>query len=117
MPSFDVVSEVDLQEVRNAVDQANREVDTRFDFKGTGANFEQKEADITLHGQNDFQLKQMMDILEKKLVKRNVELSMELVRAAEKKAAREKLPAGGNFDSLVELLLWDYLDRDPRFTT
>jgi uncharacterized protein YajQ (UPF0234 family) len=74
MPSFDVVSEVDLQEVRNAVDQANREVGTRFDFKGVDAKFEQTEADITLHAESDFQLKQMMDILEKKLVKRDVDI-------------------------------------------
>ena len=74
MPSFDVVSEVDLQEVRNAVDQANREVGTRFDFKGVDAKFEQKEADITLHAENEFQLQQMMDILEKKLVKRKVDI-------------------------------------------
>ncbi len=74
MPSFDVVSEVDLQEVRNAVDQANREVETRFDFKGSGAGFDQKEAEVTLHAQNEFQLQQMMDILQKKLVKRSVDI-------------------------------------------
>jgi uncharacterized protein YajQ (UPF0234 family) len=74
MPSFDVVSEVDLHEVRNAVDQANREVDTRFDFKGTNAKFELKEADITLHAQNEFQLQQMMDILKIKLAKRKVDI-------------------------------------------
>jgi len=75
MPSFDVVSEVDLQEVRNAVDQANREVETRFDFKGSGARFEQSLAEITLHAQNEFQLQQMMDILQKKLVKRGVDIA------------------------------------------
>jgi hypothetical protein len=69
-----VVSEVDLQEVRNAVDQANREVETRFDFKGSGAGFDQKEAEVTLHAQNEFQLQQMMDILQKKLVKRSVDI-------------------------------------------
>lgn len=75
MPSFDVVSEVDLQEVRNAVDQGNREVGQRFDFKGSDARFEQKEAEITLHAANEFQLRQMMEILEKKLAKRNVDLA------------------------------------------
>ena len=75
MPSFDVVSEVDLQEVRNAVDQGNREVGQRFDFKGSDARFEQKEAEITLHAQNEFQLRQMMEVLEKKLAKRNVDLA------------------------------------------
>ncbi|MCU0767571.1 MAG: YajQ family cyclic di-GMP-binding protein [Gammaproteobacteria bacterium] len=74
MPSFDVVSEVDLQEVCNAVDQSNREVGQRFDFKGTGARFELKEAEVTLHAQNDFQLRQMMDVLETKLAKRGVDL-------------------------------------------
>ncbi len=74
MPSFDVVSEVDLQEVRNAVDQANREVGTRFDFKGVNAKFEQSGAEITLRADVEFQLQQMMDILEKKLVKRKVDI-------------------------------------------
>ncbi len=76
MPSFDVVSEVDLQEVRNAVDQANREVGTRFDFKGSDANFEQKDDQVTLEAENEFQLRQMMDIFEKKLVKRNVDIGV-----------------------------------------
>ena len=78
MPSFDVVSEVDLQEVRNAVDQANREVGTRFDFKGVDASFELTEAEILLRANEVFQLKQMMDILRQKLVKRQVDVgSME----------------------------------------
>ena len=75
MPSFDVVSEVDVQEVRNAVDQANREVETRFDFKGSNARFEHSGAEVTLHAQNEFQLQQMMDILQKKLVKRGVDIA------------------------------------------
>ena len=75
MPSFDIVSEVDIQEVRNAVDQAKREVATRFDFKGTQCSFEQNEAEITLKGEQDFQLNQMMDILRQKLVKRKVDLA------------------------------------------
>ncbi len=74
MPSFDVVSEVDLHEVANAVDQANREVGTRFDFKGTGARFELKDAVITLLAENEFQLQQMMDILQPRLAKRGVDL-------------------------------------------
>jgi len=74
MPSFDVVSQVDLQEVRNAVDQANREVGTRFDFKGTDARFEQSGEEITLRAQQEFQLQQMMDILRQKLVKRTVDI-------------------------------------------
>lgn len=75
MPSFDIVSEVDLQEVRNAVDQANREVGTRFDFKGVDASFEQTDAEIKLRADNEFQLNQMMDILRQKLVKRKVDIS------------------------------------------
>jgi len=74
MPSFDVVSEVNLQEVRNAVDQANREVSTRFDFKGVEASFEQTGAEILLRAKEVFQLKQMMDILRQKLVKRQVDI-------------------------------------------
>ena len=74
MPSFDVVSEVDLQEVRNATDQANREVGTRFDFKGSDAHYALDEAVVTLHAQSEFQLEQMMDILQKKLVKRSVDI-------------------------------------------
>jgi uncharacterized protein YajQ (UPF0234 family) len=75
MPSFDVVSEVDLQEVRNAVDQANREVGTRFDFKGVDARFEQSDAEITLRAEQEFQLNQMMDMLRQKLVKRKVDIA------------------------------------------
>lgn len=75
MPSFDVVSECDLQEVRNAVDQANREIGTRFDFKGVDAVFELAEGEIRMRAEQEFQLQQMMDILRQKLVKRKVELS------------------------------------------
>ena len=74
MPSFDVVSEVDIQEVRNAVDQANREVGTRFDFKGVEASFELKESSVLLSAEQEFQLGQMMDILRQKLVKRGVDI-------------------------------------------
>ena len=75
MPSFDVVSEVDMHEVSNAVDQANREVGNRFDFKGTGARYEQEEAVIKLKAQVEFQLQQMMDILRTKLAKRGVDVA------------------------------------------
>jgi cyclic-di-GMP-binding protein len=74
MPSFDIVSELDAHEVANAVDQASREVSTRFDFKGTNAKFEMKEFVITLSAQADFQLKQMMDILRLKLSKRGIDV-------------------------------------------
>lgn len=75
MPSFDIVSEVDIQEVRNAVDQAKREIATRFDFKGTKCSFELNETEITLKGEQEFQLGQMMDILRQKLVKRKVDIA------------------------------------------
>ena len=74
MPSFDVVSDFDAHEARNGVDQANREVTTRFDFKGTGSKFELDDEVISLTTQSDFQLKQMMDILHQKLSKRGVDL-------------------------------------------
>ena len=74
MPSFDVISEVDLHEVANAVDQAAREVGTRFDFKGSSARFDLKEGVINLTGDNDFQLQQMREILQPRLAKRGVDL-------------------------------------------
>lgn len=74
MPSFDVVCEIDLHEVSNAVDQANREVSSRFDFKGSSARVEQKEAELTLHADNEFQLGQVKDILHTKLAKRQVDI-------------------------------------------
>ena len=74
MPSFDVVSEADLQEVLNAVDQANREVRTRFDFKGSDAEFALDGGVITLRAESEFQLEQMTDILHKKLTKRSVDI-------------------------------------------
>jgi len=75
MPSFDIVSEFDLHEATNALDQANREVSTRFDFKGTDAKFEQNENIITLYAEAPFQLQQMLDILQNKLTKRGVDIS------------------------------------------
>jgi len=75
MPSFDVVSQVDRHEVNNAVDQANREVSTRFDFKGSQTSFNYHDPLITLKAENDFQLKQMLDILNAKLGKRDIDIS------------------------------------------
>ncbi len=74
MPSFDVVSEFDAHEARNAVDQASREVNTRFDFKGTGSRFALDDQVITMTTQTDFQLKQMLDILRQKLAKRSIDV-------------------------------------------
>lgn len=75
MPSFDVVSDFDSHEATNAVDQANREVTTRFDFKGTNSKFEIEDEVITLSSQSDFQLRQMIDILNQKLAKRGINLA------------------------------------------
>ena len=74
MPSFDIVSEVNMHELTNAVDQAVREVATRYDFKGTDSRFEFNKDIITMFSESDFQLKQMFDILQSKLVKRGIDL-------------------------------------------
>ena len=74
MPSFDVVSELDMHEVTNAVDQANREVTTRYDFKGVDAKFETGDGFVTMHAEVDFQLQQMLLILQEKLVKRGIDI-------------------------------------------
>ena len=75
MPTFDIVSEVDKHELTNAVDQANREVNNRFDFRGTDASVEQSDKVLTLNANSDFQLDQLLDILRMKLIKRKVEVS------------------------------------------
>ena len=75
MPSFDVVSDFDAHEASNAVDQANREVNTRFDFKGTGSKYTLEEQSILLVSQSEFQLDQMMDILRQKLSKRGIDIA------------------------------------------
>jgi uncharacterized protein YajQ (UPF0234 family) len=74
MPSFDVVSEANVVEVKNAVDQANKEISTRFDFKGSDARIEQKERELTAFADSEFQLNQVRDVLTAKLVKRNVDV-------------------------------------------
>lgn len=74
MPTFDVVSEVDMQEVRNAVDQAAREAGTRFDFKGTDSTIELSDTEIRLHSSTEDRLAALGQVLEEKLVKRSVSL-------------------------------------------
>jgi uncharacterized protein YajQ (UPF0234 family) len=74
MPSFDVVSEADAVEVRNAIAQANKEISTRFDFKGSDARIEQKERELTVFADDDFKLGQVRDVLLGKLAKRNVDV-------------------------------------------
>ena len=75
MPSFDVVSEVDTHELTNAIDQCNREISNRFDFKGTNSRVEEKEAILTLIAPGEFQIKQMTDILHAKFAKRGIDVS------------------------------------------
>jgi cyclic-di-GMP-binding protein len=74
MPSFDAVSKLDMHELTNAIDQANRELATRFDFKGTGAEFAREETVVTLKAQAEFQLKQMLDILKQRLASRHIDI-------------------------------------------
>lgn len=74
MPSFDIVSEVDKQEIRNALDQVNKEVSTRFDFKGSDARVEQTDYKLTVYADDEFKLSQVLDILMTKLAKRGVDV-------------------------------------------
>lgn len=73
MPSFDIVSEIELAELQNAVDNANREISTRFDFRGVDASFSRNENMVTMTAEGDFQLQQMQSILRDKCVKRNID--------------------------------------------
>jgi hypothetical protein len=101
MPSFDLVSEVDMHEVTNAVDQATREVTTRFDFKDTGSKFERDDAVITIVSQSEFQLRQMLDILQSKLTRRGVDIACLQVDDPEMagKEARMKVTVRQGLDS------------------
>jgi cyclic-di-GMP-binding protein len=104
MPSFDAVSDIDTHELTNAVDQANRELTQRFDFKDTGATFELKEKDFTvsLKAPAEFQLKQMMDILTQKLGKRGIE-----ARCMEKKD-----PVTNLAEARQDVILRNGIDQD-----
>ncbi len=74
MPSFDIVSEANLVEVKNAVEQTNKEVSNRFDFKGSDARVEQKERELTVFADDDFKLSQVREVLTNKMAKRNVDV-------------------------------------------
>jgi uncharacterized protein YajQ (UPF0234 family) len=74
MPSFDTVSEANMVEVKNALDQSNKEISTRFDFKGSDARVEQKERELTAYADSDFQLSQVRDVLTGKMSKRGVDV-------------------------------------------
>lgn len=74
MPSFDVVSEIDKHELTNAIDQTNREVGNRFDFKGSNAKVEEEEGGMLLEAQSEFQIRQIQDILHQKMAKRGIDV-------------------------------------------
>jgi hypothetical protein len=84
MPSFDIVSEVNKVELKNAVDQANKEIANRFDFKGSDARIEQAELVLTLYADDDFKLRQITDVLLTKCAKRGVDARMFDTKAVEK---------------------------------
>jgi uncharacterized protein YajQ (UPF0234 family) len=92
MPSFDIVSEVNKVELKNAVDQANKEISTRFDFKGSDARIEQAELVLTLYADDDFKLKQVTDVLLTKCAKRGVDARMFDTKSIEKIGTKIKQP-------------------------
>ena len=118
MPTFDVVSQVDMQEVRNAVDQAQRELSTRFDFKGTESSVELHENEMRLHSATEDRLKAVVQVLEEKLVKRKVSLKAldhGKIEEASKGAARQTitLKAGLSSDNAKAINRW-IKDRGPK---
>jgi len=102
MPSFDVVSDFDAHEASNGVDQANREVTTRFDFKGSGSKYELDGQVIALTSQSDFQLQQMRDILRQKLAKRGIDLA----------CLEEKEPEFSGNEARQQVILRKGIDSD-----
>src|SRR5712691_1175337 len=92
MPSFDIVSEVNKVELKNAVDQSNKEIANRFDFKGSDARIEQAELVLTLYADDDFKLKQVTDVLLTKCAKRGVDARMFDTKAVEKIGTKVKQP-------------------------
>ena len=92
MPSFDIVSEVDLHELSNAIDQTNREISTRFDFKGTDAKVDYSENSLMLQAETEFQLEQIQTILNKKLAKRKVDINSLEAGKVEIQNLRARLP-------------------------
>ena len=102
MPAFDIVSEVDKHELTNAVDQANRELSTRFDFRGTDARVEQSEKLLTMYADSDFQLEQLLDILRLKLAKRSIDV----------KCLEVKDPKGDGKLRKQDVMIREGLDKD-----
>ena len=109
MPSFDVELKVDAVELKNAVDQAQKEIGTRYDFRGTAAAVEQKDLELTLIAESDFQLRQVRDVLIGKLAKRGVD-----VRFLDESKAVEKI--GG--DKLKQtIVVKSGIDKDKKIQT
>jgi len=102
MPSFDIVSEVDTHELNNAVDQANREIGNRFDFKGTNAKVVLNNEIVTMEAQVEFQIKQIYDVLTQKMAKRGIDLAC---------VERGKLSEGNN-RATQELIINQGIDSD-----
>ena len=102
MPSFDIVSEIDKHELGNAVDQANREVGNRFDFKGTDSRVEDTDGKLTLIAPSEFQVGQILDILENKLSRRGID-----VRCLDKGEVRES-----NNEARQEITVRQGIDKD-----
>jgi cyclic-di-GMP-binding protein len=118
MPTFDIVSQVDMQEVRNAVDQAQRELATRFDFKGTDSSVELQGMELQLHSATEDRLRAVLQVLEEKLVRRKVSLKAldhGKIEEAAKGAARQTitLKAGLSSDNAKAINRW-IKDKGPR---
>lgn len=92
MPSFDIVSEVNGHELSNAVDQTNREISNRYDFKGSDARVEQEDMTLTLHAQAEFQIRQMMDIMLQRLSKRGIDVQALEEGTVEESGGRARMP-------------------------
>lgn len=101
MPSFDIVSELDMHEVTNAVDQANRELQMRYDFKGVDARFELNESSVTINAEVDFQLQQMLEVLRTKMTSRKIDI----------RCLEIKDPETANMRARQEVILKQGLDQ------
>jgi uncharacterized protein YajQ (UPF0234 family) len=101
MPSFDIVSELDMHEVTNAVDQSNRELQMRYDFKGVDARFELSESSVTINAEVDFQLQQMLEVLRTKMTGRKIDI----------RCLEVKDPETANMRARQEVVLKQGLDQ------
>ena len=101
MPSFDIVSELDMHEVTNAVDQANRELQMRYDFKGVDARFDLNESSVTINAEVDFQLQQMLEVLRTKMTGRKIDI----------RCLEIKDPETANMRARQEVILKQGLDQ------